>query len=199
MSLEELRLLALDYKPEALYSVCLDRGLQASRVELQARLVAAYALRGKATDADPVNGSTPTLGEKSATQALDEQIATLEAELNKVEDEALPKSITLVFSRLPLTRDGANEGEESYEQVVERLTVDDRIDTDHLADELLRKCYLRTEAASGDGDVSLTWREAAATLGRQDITMLRSMIIGHHEMGAAVPFDPRTSGRRATT
>ena len=195
--LAALRAKALNYNPEAHYSVCLDRELQTRRAGLQGQLVAAMASRKKLEESEP--DKRATMGEKPAEDTLNESIALLEAELEKVEAEALPNSVTLVFKRLPLTSDGAGKGADSYEGLLRKLTVDNQINTDALADHLLRRCYLHTMATDGSGDLDLSWRQAVAMLGRQDVTMLRSMIIGHHEIGAAVPFDLKNSGVPETT
>ena len=196
-ALAALRAKALNYHPEATYSVCVDRELQTMRAGVQGQLIAAQAARQKLEGQEP--DKSATMGERTPEDVLDERIAQLEADLEKVEAEALPNSITLVFRRLPLTADGAGKGESSYEGLLRKMTVKEQINTDALADTLLRRCYLCTMATDGTGHLELTWKQAIAILGRQDITNLRAMIIGHHEIGAAVPFELVNSGEPETT
>lgn len=194
MSLDTLRALALSYRPEQHYSVCLDRDLQIERVMLMREITATQAELDRLDQPAPDARPRQSVGEKPAQQVLAAKIEQLTADLEALDERARPKSVSLFFSRLPITDDGADEGQESYEHVVNRFTDEnDRVNTDKLASALLPLTYLRTEAVDG-GNLNLTWKQIAATLGRADIELLRHMILGHHEAGSAVPFDPRTSG-----
>lgn len=199
MSLEHLRALALNYRPEARYSMCLDRDLQLERTELTTRIVTLQQQLTTAMD-DPNSQPRQALGERPLVQRLTEQIDQATRELEALDEKAKPDSITLIFGRLPLTPDMVDEGHESYEGIVNELSdPDGRIDTDMLADRLLAACYTRCEAADGSGVVDLGWGEARATFGQQDLAFVRALILGHHITGAAVPFNQTTSGQPATT
>ena len=71
------------------------------------------------------------------------------------------------------------------------------VDYEAMAAELLRVCYLRTESVHGDLDLS--WREASRLVDDSDMQNLRNLIVGHHRLGARIPFDPRSSGQPETT
>ena len=197
-TLDTLRAMALDHRPEADYFVCLDRAKRMRIFTLQQQLQALEGRRAALTD-DPEGeaDTSRSLTDPDETVELAEKIAHASEELAQATEDARPWSVAIVFASLPDTDEAAREGEQSYMSVVKRLSVDGQIDTDAFGDELLRLCYSRTEAA--DGDLNLTWTEAARLIDSADRTMLRRLIVGHHRVGAAVPFDPRTSGPSVTT
>lgn len=195
MSIEHLRTLALTYAPTADYSVCLDREQQLHLIALRTRLLDVQARRDRLAS----GGDLPkqTLGETPIVDQLAAEVADLERQLDAAQDAAAENSIVLVFRRLAATPDSADEGEPSYSEVEASVTVDGKTDWDQVGDLLLAACYLRADSAFGD--VGLSWAEASRPLDDRDLDELRNMIIGHHRLGAAVPFDPRNSGRPATT
>ena len=115
----------------------------------------------------------------------------------QAEDAARDSSMVLIFKRLPATRDSAEDGEQSYAELEDAATTGGKTNYDRLADLLLAACYVRADSVAGD--LGLSWREASRPLDDRDLEQLRNMIVGHHRMGAAIPFDPRTSGQPETT
>ena len=200
-SIDMLRTLALDYRPEAPYFVCLDRGKRmaitaARQLEANARehldnllqqdpedVAAAQSM----TDPDPVDKAKAELADAAAA-------------LTTAMDDAMPWSVAIIFGSLPTSDEGLREGESySYEGLLGEMSDDDgKIDTDAFADRLLTLCYLRTESPDSE-DMDLEWAEASRLLDVSDRKTVRAMIIGHHLVGAAIPVDPRTSGQSATT
>lgn len=195
MSIEHLRTLALTYAPTADYSVCLDREQQLHLIGLRTRLFDVQARRDRLVN----SGDLPkqTLGETPAVDALAAELADIEHQIDAAQEAARENSLVLVFRRLPATPDSADEGEESYSELEQDATVDGKTDWKRLGDRLLSACYLRADSAYGD--VGLSWAEASRPLDDRDLDELRNMILGHHRLGAAIPFDPRNSGQPATT
>ena len=199
-TIDMLRTLALDYRPEAPYFVCLDRDkrmaiVAARQLEADARehldnvlqqdpedVAAAQSM----TDPDPIDKAKAELADATAALAT-------------AMDDAMPWSVAIIFGSLPTSDEGLREGEPySYEGLRDEMSDDGKIDTDAFADRLLTLCYLRTESPDSE-DMDLTWAEASRLLDVSDRKTVRAMIIGHHLVGAAIPFDPRTSGQSATT
>lgn len=199
-TIDMLRMLALDYRPEAPYFVCLDRDkrmaiVAARQLEADAREHLNKVLLGGSdlgvllsmTDPDPIDKANAELADATAA-------------LTTAMDDALPWSVAIIFGSLPTSDEGLREGEShSYEGLLGEMSDDDgKIDTDAFADRLLTLCYLRTESPDSE-DMNLTRAEASRLLDVSDRKNVRAMIIGHHLVGAAIPFDPRTSGQSATT
>ena len=138
------------------------------------------------TDPDPIDKAKAELADATAA-------------LTTAMDDALPWSVAIIFGSLPTSDEGLREGESySYEGLRDEMSDDGQIDTDAFADRLLTLCYLRTESPDSE-DMDLAWAEASRLLDVSDRKTVRAMIIGHHLVGAAIPFDPRTSGQSATT
>ena len=189
MSIEELRAKVLAYSPEMTYPVVLDRDLKHNLIEARKNLAALQAERQKIIDSPPeLTGQR--YDQATPTADIDERIMSAEAAVGAAEEAIRPESLVLVWRRLSADEYQARIDEHSDEKGI--------ISTIKLGDHLLGECYLRTESASG-GDVGLAWDEARAPLDHGDIETLRLMIIGHHRIGAGVPFDPRSSGRPATS
>ena len=199
-SIDMLRTLALDYRPEAPYFVCLDRDKRmaitaARQLEADAREHLDTVLQQDPEDAAAAQSMTDPDPVDKAKAELADATAALTAAM----DDALPWSVAIIFGTLPTSDEGLREGESySYEGLRDEMSDDGKIDTDAFADRLLTLCYLRTESPDSE-DMDLTWAEASRLLDVSDRKTVRAMIIGHHLVGAAVPFDPRTSGQSATT
>lgn len=194
MSIEHLRALALDeHAPTAEWTLCLNRDLRLRIVDLMRQIGAATRLAEKLTNGDPTSLS---LTDEDPTSRAER----LTGELEALYEEARPDSIVLVFRRLPATRDVAEDGETAYSTVERRHTNNKTraVDVPAVAADLLPLCYERAESADGE-DVGLTWLQVLRTLDAADLDQLGQMVFGLHHIGAAVPFDPRTSGRPETT
>lgn len=194
MSIEDLRAKALSYSPELPYPVVLDRGLKYRLSEAQRNLAAARAKRQSQIDnQSDADRTGQRFDEETPTVRADLEVADAEAALSAAEEEARPESLVLLFRRLPAT------GEGSYQEALDAHTDDKGVVRQAaLSDALLSACYLRTEAADGQ-DVGLLFAEAMTPLDHGDVELLRAQIIGHHRIGASVSFDPRSSGRPATS
>lgn len=194
-ALQMLRALALSYAPTADYSVCLDREKQLRIVALRQQH---QALSAKLQGLDASDDEGATIGEEQAHDKLARELSDLEARIAEAEDGAKDQSVVLIFKRLPATPDSAEDGETAYSELEAQHTDDKQhVDYEALGAALLPACYLRTESAHGD--LGLSWHEAARMLGAGDMQALRNMIVGHHRLGAAIPFDPRSSGQPETT
>ena len=187
--------LARAYVPTADYPIILDREKQIGIAALRAQH---QVLSEKLQGLDSSDDEGATLGEEPAADRLSRELVELEQRIADAEEAAKDQSVVLVFGRLPTTPDGAEEGEAVYSDLKEQHTGDDRhVDFEGLGAALMPVCYLRTESAHGD--LGLSWHEAARLLGTADFPALRNMLLGHHEMGASIPFDPRSSGRPEAT
>ena len=199
-SIDMLRTLALDYRPEAPYFVCLDRDkrmaiVAARQLEADAREHLNDVLQQDPEDVAAAQSMTDPDPIDKAKAELDGATAALATAM----DDAMPWSVAIIFGSLPTSDEGLREGESySYEGLRDEMSDDGMIDTDAFADRLLTLCYLRTESPDSE-DMNLTWAEASRLLDVSDRKNVRNMIIGHHLVGAAIPFDPRTSGQSATT
>lgn len=194
-ALQALRALALSYAPTADYSVCLDREKQVGIIALRQQH---QLLSAKVEGLDASDDEGASVGEEPAADRLARELAELEQRIAAAEEAAKDQSVVLIFKRLPATPDSADEDEVSYAELEGDYTDDKRhIDYEALGAALLPACYLRTESAHGD--LGLSWHEAARMLGAGDMQALRNMIVGHHRLGAAIPFDPRSSGRPEAT
>lgn len=198
-TLDMLRTLALDYRPEAPYFVCLDRDKRMA-VSAARQLEAAAREHLDKVEADPEKAREGhRLDQPDPLDAAKTALADAEAAHATAMEGALPWSASFIFGSLPTTDEGIREGESySYEGLRDEMSDDGKINTDAFADRLLTLCYLRTESPDGE-DMGLTWAEASRLLDVSDRKTVRAMIIGHHLVGAAIPFDPRTSGQSATT
>ena len=199
-TLDMLRALALDYRPTADYFVCLDRD---KRMDVAAarQLEAAAREHLDKVEADPEKAREGhRLDQADPIDAAKAALADAETAHATAMEDALPWSVAIIFGSLPATEEGLREGEaQSYEGLLASMRdADGKIDTDAFADTLLGACYLRTESPDGE-DMNLTWAEAARLGDVSDHALMRNMIIGHHRVGAAIPFDPRTFGQSATT
>lgn len=194
-ALQALRALALSYAPTADYPVCLDREQRLTILALRQQYQTVQAnIDGLDADAD----AGKSLGDEPAADRLARDLADLEQRITDAEDAAKDSSIVLVFKRLPPTPDSCDEGEVAYSDM-EARHADEKgaVDFEALGAALLPVCYLRTDSAHGDLD--LTWHGACRQLDDSDLRLLRSMIVGHHRIGARIPFDPRSSGQHETT
>lgn len=191
MSIADLRAKALAYSPEMPVPVVLDRDLKYRLQEAQKTLAALQKDRDKiVTDGAPTG---QRYDEATPTARIDEQIAAAEQALTAAEDAVRPDSLVLIFRRLPATGPG------SYREMLD-AHADDKgvVNVVKLTDALLAACYLRTESADGE-DVGLSFAEASVPLDHGDFEQLRTMLLSHHTVGTAVSFDPRSSGRPATS
>ena len=194
-ALQMLRALALSYAPTADYPVCLDRE---KRLEILALRQQAVAVKAKLDGLDASDDEGATIGEEPAADRLTRELSDLEDRIAEAEEGAKDQSVVLIFKRLPATPDSADEGEVAY-STIEAQHTDDKgaVDYEAMAADLLRVCYLRTESVHGDLDLS--WREASRLVDDSDMQNLRNLIVGHHRLGARIPFDPRSSGQPETT
>ena len=194
MSLERLRALALEHNPTTEYFVCLDPAKRLELVGLRQRW-----LRTKQERDDYNPAEDPgDLASEATPDRLDRELSELEAQIAAAEEDAREDSIALVFRRLPASADSADEGDTDFDSLVRQHTSErGAVDVAAVSDALPALCYLRSE--SSEGDLGLTWREAAKTLDAADLRTIRAQLWGHHNIGAAVPFDPRTSGQHETT
>ena len=194
MSLERLRALALEHNPTTEYFVCLD---PAKRLELVGLRQLWLRTKQERDDYRPEHDDGD-LASEATPDRLDRELSELEEQIAAAEDDAREDSIALVFRRLPASADSADEDEMDFESLVRAYTGErGNVDVGAVSRRLPELCYLRAE--SSEGDLGLTWREAAKTLDAADLRTLRAQLWGHHNIGAAVPFDPRTSGQPETT
>ena len=195
-ALQDLRALALGDSPTAEFPICLDRELRLACVALRQQYLDVKQRLDGLADSDR-DGST-ALDEAPLEDRLRAQLDDIEARLQEAEEAAAPHSMVLIFKRLPATPDSADDGEPDY-FTVEQEHTDNKghVDQDALAGALLPLCYLRTESVHGDLD--LTWSQAIRQADSSDLHYMRAIILGHHRMGARIPFDPRSYGQPATT
>ena len=199
-TLDMLRTLALDYRPEAPYFVCLDRDKRMAVSAARQQEAAAREHLEKLLQQDPEDiAAAQSMTDPDPIDQAKADLAAAEAAHATAMEDALPWSASIIFGSLPTTDEGLREGESySYEGLRDEMSDDGKIDTDAFADRLLTLCYLRTESPDSE-DMGLAWAEASRLLDVSDRKTVRAMIIGHHLVGAAIPFDPRTSGQSATT
>ena len=199
-TLDMLIELADAYRPEAPYFVCLNREKRMAIIATSELQDAARERLGK-LEADPEKAREGhRLDQPDPIDAAKSALADAENAHAKAIEDALPQSVALIFGSLPATDISRREGEEwSYEGLLSAMRDDSGdVDSDAFADRLLALCYLRTEGPDGQ-DLGRPWVTAARFADMSDWKNLRRMIIGHHIVGAAIPFDPRTSGQSATT
>ena len=192
MNIDYLRAKALAYAPELPYPIVLDRELKYRLSEAQANLAAARRERD-AILADPEllrARREQTLADLTPKLAVDDTVAAAEAALTDAEEAARPESLVLIFRRISAQEYQAMLEAHSDDKGTVRLL--------EFADALLAACYVRTEAADGS-DVGLTFEQAMGPCDHGDLEALRGQIVGHHRVGASVSFDPRNSGRPATS
>ena len=200
-TIDMLRTLALDYRPEAPYFVCLDRDKRMAIVAARQLEADAREHLNKVLQQDPEDvAAAQSMTDPDPIDQAKADVAAAEAAHATAMEDALPWSVAIIFGSLPTSDEGLREGESySYEGLLGEMSDDDgKIDTDAFADRLLTFCYLRTESPDSE-DMNLAWAEASRLLDVSDRKNARAMIIGHHLVGAAIPFDPRTSGQSATT
>ena len=199
-TIDMLRMLAIDYRPEAPYFVCLDRDKRMAIVAARQLEADAREHLNNVLQQDPEDvAAAQSMTDPDPIDKANAELADATAALTTAMDDALPWSVAIIFGSLPTSDEGLREGEShSYEGLLGEMSDDGMIDTDAFADRLLTLCYLRTESPDSE-DMNLTWAEASRLLDVSDRKNVRAMIIGHHLVGAAIPFDPRTSGQSATT
>ena len=199
-TIDMLRALALDYRPEAPYFVCLDRDKRMDISAARQQETAAREHLENLLQQDPEEtAAAQSMTDPDPIDQAKADLAAAEAAHATAMEDALPWSASIIFGNLPTTDEGLREGESySYEGLRDEMSDDGKIDTDAFADRLLALCYLRTESPDSE-DLNLAWAEASRLLDVSDRKTVRAMIIGHHLVGAAIPFDPRTFGQSATT
>lgn len=199
-TIDMLRMLALDYRPEAPYFVCLDRDKRMAIVAARQLEADAREHLNNVLQQDPEDvAAAQSMTDPDPIDKANAELADATAALTTAMDDALPWSVAIIFGSLPTSDEGLREGEShSYDGILGEMSDDGKVDTDAFADRLLTLCYLRTESPDSE-DMNLTWAEASRLLDVSDRKNVRVMIIGHHLVGAAIPFDPRTSGQSATT
>ena len=199
-TIDMLRTLALDYRPEAPYFVCLDRDKRMAIVAARQLEADAREHLDNVLQQDPEDvAAAQSMTDPDPIDKANAELADATAALATAMDDALPWSVAIIFGSLPTADEGLREGESySYEGLLGEMSDDGKVDTDAFADRLLTLCYLRTESPDSE-DMSLAWAEASRLLDVSDRKNVRAMVIGHHLVGAAIPFDPRTSGQSVTT
>lgn len=199
MAIENLRAYALNHAPRLTTHVCLDYEQRSTLKGLYTQHRTLTARRDKlADDGDiPTSGS---MGDKTPHTRIDQQITELETEIAAAEDAARPDSIAIIFRRLPATSDSTtDDGQPCYEDLLKQATdTDTGYNHDRLGDLLLRACFVAAENADGK-PVEGGWDDVLTVLDYGDLGFHRNALIGFHQIGSTIPFDPRTSGKPATT
>lgn len=195
MDIAALRAKALTYAPELPYPIVLDRDIKHRVSEAQKSLATAQSERDRILSLPHEHRDQgQTLADLSPTVRADERIRQAEADLDAAMDAARPESLVLIFKRLPPS------GPSSYEELLVAHThaATGDLDVRVFGDALLSASYLRTESADGE-DVGMSLAEAMLPLDHMDLENLRMQVIAHNRVGASVSFDPRSSGRPATS
>ncbi len=191
MNIEYLRQKALSYAPEHVYPVVLDRDAKVRLQAAEATLAGLIAERDKSLALPPeARDADRTFADESPTVRLDARITEAESERDAARDAVRPDSLVLVFRQL---------ADAEYRPIGEACRNERGIDDNlKLGAALISACYVRTESPEGE-DVGLSAAEAVRLLDQGDRLILGKQLIGHHWFGAAISFDPRSSGRPATS
>lgn len=189
-----LRAKALTDPPKARYPMCVDREVHVQLAALRQKYVRTADKLAKAASRPAVQ----SLGDSAPVQDDDEILAAIEREIEEAQEAAKGDVIVLVFRRLPTTAESASEGENNYLGLEQEHTdAAGNVNYRALGAALLPLCYERAESIHGD--LGMTWAEVLTIVDAGDLEHLRNMIVGHHRIGGAVPFDPLSSGPPATT
>ena len=190
-----LRAKALTDPPKARYPLCVDREARLQLAALRQKYVRTADKLAREAASRP---AVQSLGDSAPVQDDDAILAAIEREIEEAQEAAKGDVIVLVFRRLPTTAESAAEGEHSYLGLEQEHTdATGNVNYRALGTSLLPLCYERAESIHGD--LGMTWAEALTILDAGDLEHLRDMIVGHHRIGGAVPFDPVSSGPPATT
>ena len=190
-----LRAKALTDPPKARYPLCVDREARIRLAALRQKYVRTADKLAREAASRP---AVQSLGDSAPVQDDDEILAAIEREIEEAQEAAKGDVIVLVFRRLPTTAESAAEGERYYLGLEQEHTdATGNVNYRALGSALLPCCYERAESIHGDLD--MTWAEVLTILDAGDHEQLRDMIVGHHRIGGAVPFDPVISGPPATT
>ena len=190
-----LRAKALTDPPKARYPLCVDREARLQLAALRQKYVRTADKLAREAASRP---AVQSLGDSAPTQDDDEILAAIEREIEEAQEAAKGDVIVLVFRRLPTTAESASEGENNYLGLEQEHTdATGNVNYRAVGAALLPLCYERAESIHGD--LGMTWAEALTILDAGDLEHLRDMIVGHHRIGGAVPFDPVSSGPPATT
>ena len=192
-----LRAKALTDPPKARYPLCVDREARIRLAALRQKYVHTADKLAKKREAAS-RPAVQSLGDSAPLQDDDEILTAIEREIEEAQDAAKGDVIVLVFRRLPTTAESASEGERNYLGLEQENTdATGNVNYRALGSALLPCCYERAESIHGD--LGMTWAEVLTILDAGDLEHLRDMIVGHHRIGGAVPFDPVSSGPPATT
>lgn len=190
-----LRAKALTDPPKARYPLCVDREARLQLAALRQKYVRTADKLAREAASRP---AVQSLGDSAPVQDDDEILAAIEREIEEAQEAAKGDVIVLVFRRLPTTAESAAEGERYYLGLEQEHTdAAGNVNYRALGSALLPCCYERAESIHGD--LGMTWAEVLTILDAGDLEHLRDMIVGHHRIGGAVPFDPVSSGPPATT
>ena len=200
MNIENLRAYALNHAPTLPIPICLDYTLRSELKRLYDRHRALLTRRDKlAADVDiPAKGN---MGEKEPRTLIDGQITDCETEIEAAQLAAKPHSVVLIFRRLPATSDSSGDGQPNYEAL--KRQADSQADTpaeqhDILGRLLAANAFLRAENADSQ-PVEGDWQDVLQLVDFGDLDFLRNALIGFHQIGSTIPFDPRTFGAPDTT
>lgn len=190
-----LRAKALNDPPKARYPLCVDREARIQLAALRQKYVRTADKLAREAASRP---AVQSLGDSAPVQDDDAILAAIEREIEEAQEAAKGDVIVLVFRRLPTTAESASEGERNYLGLEQEHTdAAGGVNYRTLGSALLPLCYERADSIHGD--LGMTWAEALTILDAGDLEHLRDMIVGHHRIGGAVPFDPLSSGPHATT
>ena len=190
-----LRAKALTDPPKARYPLCVDREARIQLAALRQKYVRTADKLAREAASRP---AVQSLGDSAPVQDDDEVLAAIEREIEEAQEAAKGDVIVLVFRRLPTTAESAAEGERYYLDLEQEHTdATGNVNYRALGSALLPCCYERAESIHGD--LGMTWAEVLTIIDAGDLEHLRDMIVGHHRIGGAVPFDPVSSGPPATT
>lgn len=186
-NLQALRDLVLSYNPEMCYTLILDRDLLDEADTARDRLRSAINKLDK-------GGDSTTTDRRRLSDKASPKLEELEADLLAVYEKAAKsdKSVVAVFRRLPADGDG------SYQELAEGCSKNGLIQYGQLYDKLIEASYLRCESPSSE-DLGLTLDQVRPILSNGDLEALGDKLVKHNRAPQTVPFDPRPSGKPATS
>lgn len=183
MSIETLRALVLNHKPETSFTLVLERD----------RMDAIYALQDRISELRDPETEVPVKGisedpEKKRTKLIE----AAESELAAAYEAARDVSLVLIFRRLPAA------GEGSYQELHDGVSKNGYVRASDLYRELMQASYVRAETADGE-DVGLSIDDVWQTISNGDMEAIGDHLLEHNRRGQTIPFDPRPSGLPATS
>lgn len=205
MSVADLRARALAHNATVrfTYPICLDDDKRRAIDEADKNLKTLHTQHDQAVERQAKAEKTQrrTLGEASTpghdeeTARIDEQIKAAEADLDRLETDALTDSVLLKFRRLT-----PDEYQALWDSVVEATNEKPQeARLEELKTALRVECYVGTEDADGN-DLGIAWGQAVeGFINSGDMDNLGTGLILFNRTPSTVPFNQANSGLPATS